>query len=193
MNIRMSTEKISVDFYVSTATMDLGSYERDHFREGDMDYYEQLENDRKIAEPIAKRFAVSYSLDVDDLVSESLLALFKARSTVTYSDATAYQATVVRNALIDYVRKQQRQVPTVSTSQPISDEGNLTVGDCLLDSSVDVEYSVQLQQRLARLSLKERRVINLRLKGTPIRQVADELHIGTAFICRTLKSFAATN
>jgi RNA polymerase sigma factor (sigma-70 family) len=156
------------------------------------DYSEQLERDKKVAEPIAKRFAVSYSLDVDDLVSESLLALFKARSNVTYSDTIAYQSTVVRNALINYVHKQQRQVPTVSTSQPITDDG-LTIGDTLADSSIDTEFSFGLQQRLARLSPKERRVINLRLKGTPIRQVADELHIGTAFICRTLKTFAATN
>lgn len=123
---------------------------------------------------LRKRFP--WLSDVDDLVQESYLRLFRARKRGAVQHARSYLYTTASNAAVDLVRRRR--------SDPIEDRPGIEAADILEDGPLLVESVCHaeeielLAQAVHGLPQKRRAVLMLcKLGGHSHREIADMLGI----------------
>jgi RNA polymerase sigma factor (sigma-70 family) len=113
--------------------------------------------------------------DVDDIVQESYLRVWKARASQKITFAKAFLFTVARHVALDFIRRKQKS--------PVDSGGDLT-GLCVLEEGaggpagmLDERIEV-LAESIARLPDRRREIVILRkLKRLPQKEVAAQLKI----------------
>ncbi len=163
-----------------------------------------IEHNLRLVVYIAKKFE-NTGIDLEDLVSIGTIGLIKAVNSFDLSKKiklATYASRCIENEILMYLRKTVRTKTEVSLDEPlnIDGEGNeLLLGDVLGTESDlifrNLEVSVEkqlLEEGLKKLSLRERKIVNLRFgldggEEKTQKEVADLLGISQSYISRLEK------
>lgn len=163
-----------------------------------------IEHNLRLVVYIARRFE-NTGVNLEDLISIGTIGLIKAIGTYRRDKnikLATYASRCIENEILMYIRKTASQKAEVSLDEPINmdyDGNELLLSDILgteedvvtgrLDDDVDLSL---LRQSLARLSPRERQIINLRFglngeKEMTQKEVAQLLGISQSYISRLEK------
>ena len=149
----------------------------------------------KLVHSVINRLFPAYRGD-EDVVEEGMLGLVKAArafdddATVAFS---TYAFCIIRNEIVNYLRRERRFYDVVSLDEPIGDDGDgheVTLGDTIAseDPVVGVECSSELDEVFSTLKERDKIILVLKLRGLSPKEIAKQVNTGEANVRRVLRS-----
>ena len=160
-----------------------------------------IEHNLRLVVYIAKKFD-NTGVGVEDLISIGTIGLIKAINTYNPDKKiklATYASRCIENEILMHLRRTNKIRLEVSFDEPLNvdwDGNELLLSDILgtdedviyRDLEMEVEYRL-LRKAIARLSDRERRIINMRFyEGKTQMEVADEICISQAQVSRLEKN-----
>lgn len=148
----------------------------------------------KLVHAVINRLFPTYRGD-EDVIGEGMLALVKAAhsfekdSTVAFS---TYAFCVIRNEIINYIRRERRYDSLLSLDEPLGDDGEgneVTLGDTLAsdDTAEYVEPNPAFEKVFTTLKERDKLIVVLRLRGYSYKEVAEKVSTSEANVRRVLR------
>lgn len=146
----------------------------------------------KIAYKVAYKYQ-NCGIEFDELEQLCLLGLWKA--IITYrkesSALSTYAYSVIRNEICMYLRKNKKHALNKHLSDIVVD--NITLEEVIADDNDhmgELERKIYIEdyiKKLKKASLKERKIIDLKIKGATQQDIAKILNISQPQVSRTIK------
>lgn len=136
----------------------------------------------------------------DDIIQEGMLGLCKAARGFTPDNGTkfsSYAGKCIYNSMCLYLRNAKYKGKEVSLDTPITSNGQdtITLSDVLPSLDNDIEDYIETQDLKERiqafypkLSDKQKKVIDLGLKGLNQYQIAEQIGISRSYVSRLLQT-----
>jgi len=132
------------------------------------------------------------NIDIDELKSIALFALTKSVKTFNKElgfNFSTYAYKIIQNEILMYNRNNQKWIKTISLHTPIIDDdillSDVIQDDFNLNDYIDnVSRLEDLQKEILKLNSRYRRIINYRLQGMTMCQIAEKLNLSQAQISR---------
>ena len=148
----------------------------------------------KLVHTVINRLFPSYRGD-EDIVEEGMLGLVKAANAFTEDSSVAfstYAFCLIRNEIINYLRRERRHTDVISLDEPIGDDGEgnaVTLGDTLAseDTIECVENPEYFDHVFTSLKEKEKVIVMLKLRGYSAEETAKKVNTSASNVWRVLR------
>lgn len=135
----------------------------------------------------------------EDVVAEGLLGLVKAANAFDRDASVAFSTfafCMIRNEIVDYLRRERRHDDVISLDEPLGDDGEgneVTLADTIAseDSVVGVETTSDLDNVFADLNERDKVIVVLTLKGYSPTEIAEKVNTGAPNVRRVLRRVRA--
>lgn len=167
-----------------------------------------IEHNLRLVVYIAKRFE-NTGVGIEDLVSIGTIGLIKAINTFKADKnikIATYASRCIENEILMYIRKNSGTKAEISIDEPLNtdwDGNELLLSDILGSDDDRISYEIEVREEkmrirraVARLSKREREIIELRYgmngrRELTQKEVADKLGISQSYISRLEKKIIA--
>lgn len=126
----------------------------------------------------------------EDMIQEAYIGLWRACTTFVEGKArfSTYAGVCIRNAILMEFRRRSYWVGDVSLDAPLPGLDGLTLADTIEDPKSGTDpYIYDLEKYLKDLNDRDRRLIELRRSGLTQKEVAAEMGVCQAYVCRLEK------
>lgn len=148
-----------------------------------------IEDNMNLVYYVIHRYFPKYAFD-EDVAQEGMVALTKAANTYdeTKSKFSTYATWAISNGIKKYLRKQKRQIKTMSLDTCMSDyelDGEVSLGDIVPDESVEVDFELLYDEDFFKiLKDKDKTLISMTLDGYSRTDIARVLNCGEDYITK---------
>lgn len=152
-------------------------------------------NNVSLVHSVINRLFPAYRGD-DDVIAEGLLGLVKAANAFDEDASVAfstYAFCLIRNEIINYLRRERRFDDVLSLDEPIGDDGEgneVTLGDTIAseDSVCSIENTSELDKIFSTLRERDKIIVVLKLRGLSSKEIAEKVHTGVPNVRRVLRA-----